>query len=66
MTRNKTSWKKGECGNPKGRPKGSLNIAARLEKALENETKNNGIHLIDYTVRRCYKDTRVLLLIQKK
>jgi len=44
MTKNKASWKKGECDNPKGRPKGSLNIATRLEKALEKKAKNNGIH----------------------
>ena len=29
-----TRFKKGESGNPKGRPKGSLSVAAELNKAL--------------------------------
>lgn len=29
-----TRFKKGQSGNPKGRPKGSVSLASRLEKAL--------------------------------
>jgi hypothetical protein len=35
-------WKKGECGNPKGRPKGSKNLKTILRKWLDthDEMKN--------------------------
>lgn len=39
----KTRWKKGQSGNPKGRPKGSLSFNTLLAKALERKvlvTKN--------------------------
>lgn len=32
-------WKPGECPNPKGRPKGSLGIKARLRRALEEPSR---------------------------
>ena len=34
---NLTPWKKGQSGNPGGRPKGKLNLNAMLEKFMENE-----------------------------
>lgn len=38
----KPAWKKGESGNPKGRPKGSLNRSTIVKKWLEanQKTKN--------------------------
>lgn len=32
-------WKPGECPNPKGRPKGSIGIKARLRRALEESER---------------------------
>jgi hypothetical protein len=32
------SWKKGECGNPKGRPRGHRNLAAALTAVLHERT----------------------------
>lgn len=33
-----TSWKHGQSGNPKGRPKGSINISTRLRKMIDVES----------------------------
>lgn len=36
---NLKSWKKGESGNPKGKPKGSLNRSTIAKKWLQTKTK---------------------------
>ena len=36
----KTSWKKGQSGNPKGRPKKGLTITDEMERLLEQMGKN--------------------------
>ena len=46
-------FKKGQSGNPKGRPKGVLNSATRLKRILEltNKKKNKGTgEMEDFTV----------------
>jgi hypothetical protein len=37
--RNETSWKKGQSGNPAGRPAAGCSLVERLEKALTRKSK---------------------------
>ena len=33
-----TKWKKGQSGNPAGKPKGSINLSSWIKRALEDST----------------------------
>ena len=59
------SWKPGQSGNMKGRPKGK-SVTAQLERAIKRVEKNHDIKLIDYFVERAYKNDVVLIALIKK
>jgi len=64
MGRTNTSWKPGESGNPRGRPKKS--ISEMLEKAIKKVQKDKDCTLLEHFVRRAYEDDRVLIAVMKK
>lgn len=62
--RNKGLWKKGQSGNPNGRP--PKPEAEMLREALELCAKKKNKHLINHAVELAYTDTAVLIAILKK
>jgi hypothetical protein len=60
----KTSWKKGQSGNPNGRPK-KPEIDA-LRTAIKVVEKENDMTLLEYFVRRAYENDSVLVALCKK
>ena len=60
----RTAWKKGQSGNPNGRP--SAPEAELLREALAEAQAGKGKHLIKYAVERAYENDNVLIAILKK
>ena len=60
----KTSWRKGQSGNPNGRPK-KPEIDA-LRTAITAVEKENKITLLEHFVRRAYENDSVLVALCKK
>ena len=60
----KTSWKKGQSGNPNGRPK-KPEIDA-LRTAIKVVEKENDMTLLEHFVRRAYENDSVLVALCKK
>lgn len=57
-------WKKGECGNPNGRPrKPEVEI---LRDALEKAKIMHGRHFIEHFVRKAYTDDQIAIALAKK
>jgi hypothetical protein len=59
-------FKKGEIGNPKGRPKGSYDLTAEFIRTLRKVEKDKGITLIEHFAEQAYKDKKVLVAAVKK
>ena len=59
-----TSWKPGQSGNPKGRPKNKASLA--LQEALQAAEKKNNKSLLEHFVQRAYEDDTVLIALMRK
>ena len=57
-------WRKGQSGNPKGKPKSDFR--KMMDAALTAESKAKGISLIRHAVKQAYKDNAVLVAILRK
>lgn len=62
---NKTTWKPGQSGNPKGRPKGTKERDCMLvaKEEVEEEKKKS---IYRHAFERAYEDDRVLIAMLKK
>ena len=61
------SFKKGQSGNPNGRPKGSKNkVTSELYDAIKAIEKEKGKALFKHFVERGYKNDKVLIALIRK
>ena len=57
-------WKRGECGNPNGRPrKPEIEI---LRDALEKAKNKHGRHFIEHFVEKAYTNDQIAIALAKK
>ena len=61
-----TPFKKGQSGNPDGRPKGSKNYLTLLEDAIKDYESKTGKKLFDRLIQRAFINDTVLLNVIKK
>lgn len=59
-------FKKGQSGNPDGRPKGSKNYLTLLEEAIKKYETETGKKLFDRLIQRAFINDTVLLNVIKK
>ncbi len=66
--RNQVTWKKGQSGNPAGKPKGITNKYSlkELRKAVERVEKEFDHKLLDHFVEQAFYDNKVLGMLLKK
>lgn len=59
------AWKKGQSGNPRGRPKGKTS-KADLEKAIVAYQKKHHKNLLSHFIKRAFENDKVLITLIKK
>lgn len=64
MGKNRTSFKPGQSGNPKGRPKSSA--MKELNEAIEEARKKHDLSILQQFVERAYKNDAVLIAVVRK
>jgi len=60
-----TSFKKGECPNPNGRPKGHLNEVTKFKNAIEAFEKEQGKDIYKFIIEKANRYPQVLIAIFK-
>ena len=60
------AFKKGQSGNPKGRPKGSANKRDELWQAINKIQKGKSRTLIEHAITKAYEDNTILVAILRK
>jgi hypothetical protein len=61
------TWKKGQSGNPKGKPKGCKNKWRRsLDEAIAAIETTKGVPLLCRAVEMAYEDPRMMAAVMKK
>jgi hypothetical protein len=60
------TWKKGQSGNPNGRPRKGQSIPEQLEAAIKAVEKQRKIKMLNHFVRRALENDAVLIALMKK
>ena len=60
------TFKKGQSGNPKGRPPAGRTTRAALEKAIADVQRNKHRNILNHMVRRAFENDKVLIALIKK
>jgi len=60
------NWKKGQSGNPNGRPKGTTRTNLLMDAIAKVEKQKGKKKFLIHAVEQAYTDTRVLVAILKK
>lgn len=66
MTKNSTSFKKGQTGNPKGRPRKGETAMDDLNRAIKKVEKEKRKDIYEHFLERAFENDAVLLALLKK